>query len=553
MPTIHDPGFINSTMTPLAGGGVFTGGMEKVDQVSSITIFVFADVSSATNGFSLEFSVDGIYWDRKKTVTVAAGVSSVHTLTSITEFFRVVYINGAAAQGAFRLYTRYHIHPAQHLTSTMVQTVTNEVDVKLQRSVIMGATEGSKYSNVGITQGLNAGLKIAVVEPLTASGDLRTSELSLIFGGTFEYTVDNAELSTNVNTNGGGVTQSTAMAVVSTSTTTDSTACLQSHPHARYHAGLGAMCRFTALFATPVAATEQLVGLADETGSSVAFKNGYMVGYVGTTFGFHRFSNDTITTTALADWDDPLDGTGPSGITIDPQMLNEFFISFHIAAGAIYLNYERSDTGQDIRVLTVPYAGLFTVPQVYNPNFHFMIWANNKDTTSNIIVKSGSYAYFVEGKTQHIEQHVPTESSGEKEKTTVTTEVAILTVRSRASYASKTNFISSVLLSFYCSIEASSANNLGKCRLVKGATLGGSPSYSNINTNNSVMEIDTAGTTVTGGIELSSAPLAGKNDSAVLDVRGWQILLQPGETLTIAGSSANSATIKGGVVWQELF
>jgi hypothetical protein len=192
-------------------------------------------------------------------------------------------------------------------------------------------------------------------------------------------------------------------------------------------------------------------------------------------------------------------------------------------------------------------------PSVLNPNFEYTMWTANKGTTSDIIVKSSSYAFFVEGRTSHIENHVPLESSGEKQKTTVTTEVAIVTIRNKAAYASKTNFIEILLLGVYASIEASSANNLGKVRLVKNATLGGSPSYADINTSDSVVDLDVAGTTVTGGTELTSLPLAGKNDADRQDLSAWQIILNPGETLTLAGSSANSATIDAGLVWHELF
>jgi hypothetical protein len=181
------------------------------------------------------------------------------------------------------------------------------------------------------------------------------------------------------------------------------------------------------------------------------------------------------------------------------------------------------------------------------------MWVNNKGTTSNIILKSASYAYFVEGKTSFIELHQPENSSGSQEKTSVTTEVAIFTIRNRASYVSKTNFIDVILLNVGGSIEASSANNLGTLRIVKNATLGGTPSWDDINTNNSVVEIDTAGTTVTGGKELGAIDLAGKNDRDRIPLIDARIILNPGETLTVSGGSANSATMRGHGAWRELF
>jgi len=390
--------------------------------------------------------------------------------------------------------------------------------------------------------------------PLTAFGDLRTSEMSPIFQMSLEYTVSNTELNTNTEVNGGTVTQATAMAVCGTSTTTASTALFQSKQHAKYRSGQGGLSRFTAIFTSPVSATEQLQGLADETGSSFAFENGYMVGYVGTTFGYHVFQNDSITTVAQSAWDDPMDGTGASGMTLDQTKLNVFAIQFqYLGAGAQILWIEDDSTGQFVKAHTHLYANLNTTPSVYNPNFYHTIWVNNKATTSDMVLSCASYAYFVEGKTDLIMMQQPQASSGNQSKSSVTTEVAIFTIRNKTTYASKNNFIDIYIEAASAAIEAGSANNLGSVRMVKNATLGGSPSYSDINTTNSVVEIDTAGTTVTGGIELLGTPLAGKNDKEIMDMNPFKFILNPGESMTFAGSSTNSATIDMGCLWKELF
>jgi hypothetical protein len=409
-------------------------------------------------------------------------------------------------------------------------------------------------TDVGVNP-ISKGLKVSLADiPKTAFGEVLVGQLSPQFQGSFEYTVDNTDLNTNTEVNGGTVTQASGMAVVGSSTTTTSTALFQSKQHAKYRPGLGGNSRFTALFTSPVATTEQYIGIADETGSSAAFKNGYMVGYDGATFGFHRFQNDSKITIAQADWDDPLDGTGASGMTIDQTKINVFEIRYqYLGAGKIQLCIEDDSTGDFVAVHTVLYANNFTEPSTHNPNSHHTMWVNNAGTTDNIILKSASYAYFVEGKTSFVELHQPENSSGTKEKTSVTTEVAIFTIRNKATYASKTNFIDVVMLRIGGSIEASSANNLGTLRVVKNATLGGIPSYSDVNTNNSVIEIDTSGTTVTGGKEIVAVELAGKNDRDKIPLIDSKIILNPGESITVAGGSANSATMRSQGAWRELF
>ena len=392
------------------------------------------------------------------------------------------------------------------------------------------------------------------VNPKTAFGELLVGELHPQFQGAFEYTVDNDDLNTNTEVNGGTVTQADGMAVVGSSTTTTSTALFQSKQHAKYRPGLGGVSRFTALFTSPIAGTEQYIGIMDETGSSQAFKNGYGIGYNGTTFGFQRWVNDALVTIAQVSWDDPMDGSGASGMTLDHTKINIFEIRFqYLGAGKIQLCIEDDSTGDFVVAHTVLYANNNIVPSVYNPNFFHTIWVNNKATTDNIIIKSASYAYFVEGKTSFIELHQPENASGTKEKTTVTTEVAIFTLRNKSTYASKTNFIDILLLVAGASVEASSSNNLATVRIVKNAILGGTPSWSDINTNNSIIEIDISGTTVTGGKELGDGLLAGKNDGIRVPLIDHKIILNPGDTLTIAGSSANSATIRAQTIWRELF
>lgn len=390
--------------------------------------------------------------------------------------------------------------------------------------------------------------------PETAFGDLRTAEMTPQFQGSFEYTVDNTELNVNTVANTGTVTQNDAKCVVGTGTTTASTARFRSNRHAKYRAGFGGLARFTAMFTSGIAGTTQYIGILDETGSSAAFKNGFAIGYDGESFGFHRFQNDTKTSVNIEDWDDPLDGTGATGMTIDLTKLNVWGIRYqYLGAGAIELLCEDSATGDLEIVHTILYANKNTEPSTHNPNYHFIMDARNGATTSDVIIQSSSYSYFVEGQTKHFELHQPQQSSGIKSKTTVTTEVAIFTIRSKSTYAGKTNFIDSILELLSASIEAASANNLGRIRLVKNATLGGSPSYSDISTSNSVMEIDTAGTTVTGGKEILSVPLAGKNDKVVLSAGEYEIIMRDGDTITVSAQSENSATVYASLLWKELF
>ena len=547
-----------------------TGGLTVVNAIDQtafdLNAAAFSEVTSLSNDYVFDSVELNFSTAESKTITItsadgtillggAVDTSSRNKLRNTT----VKHFNLIFGQG-FNANDNITVEVTQFSSAGTMDCIlkVKEGSTGLTGNPVLGAGD-EVVGRVKITDGnrvasVDSENRLGVDVPRTAFGDLRTAELHPQFQGSFEYTVDNTDLNTNTVVNGGTVTQSSAMAVAATSTTTASTALFESKQHAKYRPGLGGLSRFTSLFTLPIEATEQYIGLMDETGSSAAFKNGYAVGYDGTTFGFHRFQNDTKITVVQSVWDDPLDGTGSSGMTLDQTKMNVFEINFqYLGAGAIQLLIEDDSTGKFVVVHTILYANNNTEPSVHNPNFHHAMWVNNKATVNNLILKSSSYSYFVEGSTGFIELHQPENGSGTQEKTTVTTEVAIFTIRNKTTYVSKTNFIDIVLLGLGASIEANSANNLASVRLVKNAALGGTPSYSDINTTDSVIEIDTAGTTVTGGKTLEDEELAGKNDKGRISLLQNKIILNPGETLTVAGLSANSATIDAQLTWRELF
>lgn len=409
--------------------------------------------------------------------------------------------------------------------------------------------------------GDQASQNVSIVEGISkaAFGEVLTADLHPQFQLTFEYTVDNTELTKNTTTGSGTVTQADAMAVISSGTTAGSTALLQSKRHAKYRSGLGGLLRYTDLFTAPVSDTSQLIGLADELGSSAVFKNGIMIGYDknvndGLVFGLFRYANDVVFPIDITGWDDPLDGSGLSGDTLVPEKINVNETRFQfLGGGAIELSRERNDGGELKKVHTVDYVNRNIQPSSFNPNYHGTIFTDNGSTTSDMILKSSSLGYFIEGKTSLIELQQPQHSSGIQQALTVIAEVPIFTIRNRSIYASKTNFIDMLIEFFTCSIEANQANNLGQVRLVKNASLTGTPVWSNINTNNSVAEIDTSATGLSGGVEIPPFLLAGKNDKVIFDLTNYDIILAPGETITAAGLSTNSATIKSAIMYKDLF
>jgi hypothetical protein len=110
----------NSSTTTLSSNATFTGASQDCSGYSQVSVLVFADVASATNGLSVQVSSNGSNWDDVQTRTVAAGTATHMAIGLSARYCRVVYTNGSSAQSAFRLSTT--------LLSTPYVGTTTEVD-----------------------------------------------------------------------------------------------------------------------------------------------------------------------------------------------------------------------------------------------------------------------------------------------------------------------------------------------------------------------------------------------------------------------------------------
>lgn len=95
----------NTTTTPLAGGATFTGTAEQ-NAAPDVMVSCYSDVAGT---LYLDFSVNGTDWRTFPTsgFVVAAGIHEFHTAVKGPRYFRARFVNGAAAQTTFQLYTYY--------------------------------------------------------------------------------------------------------------------------------------------------------------------------------------------------------------------------------------------------------------------------------------------------------------------------------------------------------------------------------------------------------------------------------------------------------------
>jgi len=357
----------------------------------------------------------------------------------------------------------------------------------------------------------------------------------------FQYNIATKDVTSTV-ANSATVTQANSTAVISSGTNAAGSAELESVDVLRYRAGHEGFAFFTAAFTTGVADSHQYAGIYSDD-------DGFLIGYDGVNFsaGFRKATSDTFTTQANFSLDN-LDGNGDSGFTLDPTKLNIYRISFGwLGVAPVTFEVFAGVKNGWIPFHQIEFHNLQTTTSINNPVLPVKMEAVNSGNTTDLVVKTGSWsAGIVNGAKNPAGRHFATDNSKSVGVSTLTN---ILTLKNVITFQSKTNRVKVLLKSVSGATEG---NKPVVVRLLKDATLGGTPSYSNIDATNSVIQLDTAGTTVTGGtLEL---PLAmAKADSLFEKVEELEITILPGETLTIAAISSNANDVTNSVRWEELF
>jgi len=139
----------NSTTTPLAISGVFTGTGEDVSDFATISLMVKSDVDGVCQ---IQFSNDNTNWDISISYTISAGVAFDVVRVVTGKYYRVVYTNGLTIQIYLRLQTIPHkekaVPPIAQNAISAVSTTNSTNSVLLASASFTGTSEQvSTYSS----------------------------------------------------------------------------------------------------------------------------------------------------------------------------------------------------------------------------------------------------------------------------------------------------------------------------------------------------------------------------------------------------------------------
>lgn len=374
----------------------------------------------------------------------------------------------------------------------------------------------------------------------SAFGQLNIAELTPLVQLKFPFNVDTERLSTTT-ANGGAASIVNSGLNATTSTNAAGSVVVESVVPVTYRAGQGILIIFAAFWENGcVADSDQEIGVGDD-------ENGLFFACVDDVFGIIRRDEGTDNFTPQTKWNaDKLIGDG-AAFNLLINKGNVYTIQYQwLGYGMISFGVENPVNGRQRLVHRIQYANANTVPSMGNPNLPLRIKVSNDGNTTDLTIRASSIGAFVEGK----EVEAGPQFTAEASLAAVTTEVAVFTIRSKTTFAGKTNRIRAL---FELVAGANTGTKNVKIRLVRNATLGGTPSFSDIDTINSIMEIDTSGTTVTGGTRLYPLFLS-KDDGDARNLLPFKLYVNPGDTYTVSAESDGVApsAVDASLLWKEL-
>jgi len=308
---------LNSTDESIANASSFTGGTENVTDYASATVFIRSDQPVTLD---LQRSTDGSAWYTQETYAITTNQESSFTMEITAEFFRVVCTNNSGSNASIVLETL--LNPYKNSDSSIVGAIQENTSV---------------INNIANPASLDAFARLRVSNPetltdnnfLTDKNPLRWDDKITGTGGTITHTPGYLRLSATPD--GGRVVN-------------------QRRLYTPYQPGKSLLILATGTLlvdTTDIGDTVSRIGYFDDetdktAETDIVYGCGYFFEYdydssdvSGTLYVVERTCYNNLgaiipqsdTKISQSNWNiDPMDGTGQSGITLDPTKRQIFLI-----------------------------------------------------------------------------------------------------------------------------------------------------------------------------------------------------------------------------------
>lgn len=277
---------------------------------------------------------------------------------------------------------------------------------------------------------------------------------------------------------------------------------------------------------------------ADVTGTFSLAQTGAGVPAVGSTVETTSGVASTDTWIPQSSWNgDKLDGTGSSGVTLDPTKGNVFQIGIqYLGFGSVDFKIEAAFSGNNpdfVNVHTIRNPNTLTQPHVTQPSFPFTMAAYSAGSTDDISVKVGSFAGFIEGDVNYLGPRMSyyRETNGFV-GSTANTYYPLFTIRNSLTYKNRANQSVIHLLSISCSHDDATPISFV---LIREADLSGNPSFQQYSTSSATLwDVAATSTAITSNEQIEYTLNLGQSSGGIFGFDDKEITLQPGESMTLA-------------------
>lgn len=342
--------------------------------------------------------------------------------------------------------------------------------------------------------------------------------------------------------NGGTITSSESMLVASSGVATNGSARVESEHNVRYTPAEEFYAYFSVLFAAGVVGANQLCGPLSET-------DGFAVGFKGTQFLLIRRNNSVDIPVNQADFNkDKLDGTGRSGFTLDPTMLNQFRVTFGwLGSSNIFFQVYTATKGW-VFFHEIQIAGTEVTPHIRIPYLPVSLDVTKTSGTTDVIAKSASWNAGIMG-TAPVGVSDKLHSLSIPETAIIGgAETHLVSLRGLQTLNGIINRLEIILL--HWSVAAEGTKPAG-FKIYRDSVLAGG-TWNDHQTGVSVIEQNLTATISTPGEEILPTTTS-KSGSKDLNIQHLRIDIHRGDIITITALSSNGSDVLTGIAWRETF
>lgn len=329
----------------------------------------------------------------------------------------------------------------------------------------------------------------------------------------------------------GTVISSPPFAIVATGASPSASGSFQSKARCHNRPGEGFGSIFSAIFTSGLSGSNQYVGLGDSL-------DGFFFGFNGATFGIlyqqvsysGTVSNIVQSTTWIpqSSWNqDPCNGMGMSGFTLDPTLGNIYKIRMQgLGFGKIDFLIVNPVSGNFILAHQILYSNFNTETACSNFSLPVLAFAGNSTNNSNVMIQIPAMATFIEG--VNYESDIVYSHAYQATSLTNLGLSNLFNIQNVSTFNGIVN--GKVVLLKTVSFQSTGTGSL-TYSLVLNPVLTGT-NYVNVLSGNSCVQYDNTGTYSSGGKTLISF-FIGINGQQNINLTSYKILLNAGDILMV--------------------